>query len=63
MSSLTIEALFRMSTVEVMEEEVGRCTEEIWETIDTDKDEEITKEEFILNALNSEFISRLMRNI
>ena len=52
-----------MSTVEVVEEEMGRCIEEIWETIDTDKDEEITKEEFILNALNSEFISRLMRNI
>ena len=62
-SSLTIEALYRMSGKELVEEEIWRSTQEIWDTIDTDKDEEITKEEFIANALNSEFITRLFSNI
>ena len=62
-SSLTIEALYRMSGKELVEEEIRRSTQEIWDTIDTDKDEEITKEEFIANALNSEFITRLFSNI
>ena len=62
-SSLTIEALYRMSGKELVEEEIRRITQEIWDTIDTDKDEEITKEEFIANALNSEFITRLFSNI
>ena len=62
-SSLTIEALYRMSGKELVEEEIRRITQEIWDTIDTDKDEEITKEEFIENALNSEFITGLFSNI
>lgn len=62
-SSLTIEALYRMSGKELVEEEIRRSTQEIWDTIDTDKDEEITKEEFIANALNSEFITGLFSNI
>ena len=62
-SSLTIEALYRMSGKELVEEEIRRITQEIWDTIDTDKDEEITKEEFIANALNSEFITGLFSNI
>ena len=62
-SSLTIEALYRMSGKELVEEEIKRSTQQIWDTIDTDKDEEITKEEFIANALNSEFITRLFSNI
>ena len=52
-----------MSGKELVEEEIRRITQEIWDTIDTDKDEEITKEEFIANALNSEFITRLFSNI
>ena len=62
-SSLTIEALYRMSGKELVEEEIRRITQEIWDTIDTDKDEEITKEEFIANALNNEFITGLFSNI
>ena len=62
-SSLTIEALYRMSGKELVEEEIRRSTQEIWDTIDTDKDEEITKEEFIANALNNEFITGLFSNI
>ena len=62
-SSLTIEALYRMSGKELVEEEIRRITQDIWDTIDTDKDEEITKEEFIANALNNEFITGLFSNI
>ena len=52
-----------MSGKELVEEEIRRSTQQIWDTIDTDKDEEITKEEFIANALNNEFITGLFSNI
>ena len=45
------------------EQDTRRITEEIWETIDMDQDGEITKEEFIENALKSEFISAMFSNI
>ena len=62
-TSLTIEALYKMSRKELDEEDTRRNTEEIWETIDIDHDGEITKDEFIENALKSEFISAIFSNI
>ena len=53
-----------MSRREPAEEEVRRNTEEIWDTIiGTNHDGEITQEEFIENALKSEFISGMFCNI
>ena len=52
-----------MSRKEEDEVDTRRNTEEIWETIDTDHDGEITKDEFIENALKSEFISAMFSNI
>ena len=63
-TSLTMEALYKMSRKEPDEEEVRRNTEEIWDTIiDTDHGGEITREIFIENALKSEFISAMFSNI
>ena len=62
-TSLTIEALYKMSRKQLDTEDTRRNIEEIWDTIDTDRDGEITKEEFIENALKSEFITAMFNNI
>ena len=52
-----------MSRRQLDKEDTRRNIEEIWDTIDTDRDGEITKEEFIENALKSEFITAMFNNI
>ena len=52
-----------MTRKEPGQEETRRKTEEIWTTMDTDQDGEITKEEFIENALKSDFISAMFSSI
>ena len=62
-TSLTVEALYKMAGKESDKEDTRRKIEEIWLTMDTDSDGEITKEEFIENALKSELISVMFSNI
>ena len=62
-TSLTVEALYKMAGKESDKEDTKRNIEEIWLTMDTDSDGEITKEEFIENALKSELISVMFINI
>ena len=52
-----------MAGKESDKEDTRRNIEEIWLTMDTDSDGEITKEEFIENALKSELISVMFSNI
>ena len=55
-----VEALFKMTGKEMDDEEVSEeidtCVDEIIETVDTDGDEVITEDEFVKNAMKSQFI-------
>ena len=58
-----VEALFRMSGKDHMEEnreEIILCVDEVIESIDVDGDGVITREEFVENALKSDFIKEII---
>ena len=68
----TVEAVFRMSGVKLREKEVQECVAEIQATVKDGGGEdgcggedelEITKQEFIENALKSKFIVSLLQDI
>merc|ERR1712179_588392 len=52
--------LFEMSGAEVNEEDLKETCEEIMAAIDGDGDGEVTREEWVTNAMGSEFISSLL---
>ena len=62
--SKLVEALFRMSgrweDNEDTKEEVLLCADEVIDSIDVDGDGVITREEFVENALKSEFIQEII---
>ena len=58
----TVVALFKMSGKEEDENAIVECVDGIRNAVDVDGDGEITKEEFILNAINSDFICELIDN-
>ena len=62
--STLVEALFRMSgrwdDTEDTKEEVILCVDEVIESIDENGDGVITREEFVENALKSEFIREII---
>ena len=59
-----VEALFKMTGKEIdadgIEDEIDCCVDEIIEAVDTDGDEVITKEEFVQNAMKSQFILKMV---
>ena len=57
---LLIDGLFKMSGHETEEEDLKEACKDIMDTIDSDGDGEITKKEFIANALNSPFIAGIL---
>ena len=56
----TVEAFFKITGKEDDEDDIEECVGKIRDDVDIDGDGEITKEEFILNALKSEFICELI---
>ena len=60
-------ALFKMSGRDMgdihLENEIEECVDEIIEAVDSDGDGEITKEEFVENAMLSKFLSKLISDI
>ena len=55
-----LKGLFAMAGVDTDEDSVRRCKKEIAEACDADGDGEITKDEFVKNALNSRFIRSIL---
>ena len=56
-----VEGLFKMAGKEEDDDEIEDIADEIMEIVDTDKDGEITKEEFLENAMKTDFILNLMK--
>ena len=59
-------ALFKMagkeSTGLLSEQEIEDCVDDIIDAVDTDGDGVITKEEFVQNAMNSDFILKMVKS-
>ena len=55
-----VKSLFHMAGIELEEEILADRMEEMLKAIDTDGDGEITKDEFIKNALSCEFIHDML---
>ena len=55
-----VKSLFQMAGIELEEEILADRMEEMLKAIDVDGDGEITKEEFIKNALSCEFIHDML---
>ena len=54
--------LFRMAEIEEEEDLVVACVADIKKSVDADDDGEITKEEFVKNALKSRFLKHIFKN-
>ena len=54
-------ALFKISGFEEDEESIENCIDDIRHAVDIDGDGEISKEEFITNAMNCNIISNLIK--
>jgi Ca2+-binding EF-hand superfamily protein len=52
---------FRMAGLEEDDELLPSCVEDVRMSIDIDGDGDISKDEFVKNALNNKFISRLLK--
>ena len=52
--------LFNMGGIEAEKEVILACVQDILEAIDVDNDGEITREEFVNNAMQSEFIKNML---
>ena len=61
-----VEALFKMTGKDIdaddIEDQIDSCVDEIIEAVDTDGDEVITKEEFVQNAMKSQFILKMVNS-
>ena len=55
-----VKSLFHMAGIELEEEILAERMDEMLKAIDADGDGEITKEEFIKNALSCEFIHDML---
>ena len=53
--------MFRFSGIEQDPDLVASCVIDVRATIDVDKDGDISKEEFIKNAMNSNFIADILK--
>ena len=51
----------RMAGIQEDDEMLPSCVEDVRASIDLDGDGDITKEEFVRNALKSDFISKLLK--
>ncbi len=58
--SAMLEGLFQMAGAEVDEEELAAVCLEVMAAIDSDEDGEVTREEFIRNAMKSQYIAGLL---
>ena len=54
--------LFRFAKIEEDEDLLHACVEDILNTIDKDGDGDITKEEFVKNAMQSKFINKVLQH-
>ena len=54
--------LFKMAGIEEEEELLIACITDIKKAVDSDGDGEITKEEFVKNALKSRFLKNMLKN-
>ena len=52
--------LFNMGGIETEKEVLLACVQDILEAIDVDNDGDITREEFVKNAMKSEFIKNML---
>ena len=61
-----VEAVFKMTGKEMdvpgIEDEIESCVTEVIEAVDTDGDEVISKEEFVQNAMKSQFILNMVNS-
>ena len=57
-----VEALFTMAGIDKEEDLVVACVTDISKAIDSDGDGDITKEEFVKNALKSRFLKNMLKN-
>jgi hypothetical protein len=55
-----LKGLFEMSGQEFDEEDLMAASKDIMDVIDVDGDGEVTKKEFISNAMRSEFIASML---
>ena len=53
--------MFRFAGIEEDPDLLGACVIDVRATIDVDKDGDISKEEFIQNAMNSKFIADILK--
>ena len=58
----TVIAIFKISGTDEDEAAIDECVNGIRNAVDTDGDGEISKEEFIANAMNSNFIWDLIKD-
>ena len=57
-----VEALFTMAGIDKEEDLVVACVTDISKAVDSDGDGDITKEEFVKNALKSRFLKNMLKN-
>ena len=57
-----VEALFVMAGIDTEEDLVVACVTDINKAVDSDGDGDITKEEFVKNALKSRFLKNMLKN-
>ena len=53
--------LFRFAKIEEDEDLLFACVEDVRSTLDKDGDGDISKEEFVKNAMQSKFINKLLK--
>ena len=53
--------LFRLAGIEEDEDLLASCSIDVRETIDEDKDGDISMEEFVKNAMNSRFVAGMLK--
>ena len=53
--------MFRFAGIEEDQDLIGACVIDVTATIDVDKDGDISKDEFIKNAMNSPFIADILK--
>ena len=52
---------YRMAGIDEDDELLPSCVEDVRASIDVDQDGDISKEEFVKNALNNKFIARMLK--
>ena len=59
--AINISIVVRMAGIPEDDEMLPSCVEDVRASIDLDGDGDITKDEFVRNALNNDFISKLLK--